>query len=382
MASEQRDGRAGPRRPDRAVVDGAGAVEPGGQGVAGARLVPDQPGRGAERPHRRAGVAVRRRRARSSRPGPRPATTVSGSAAVASSCTRAAPKAASGSGSSGGPLRPRGARSSERAPTAVVGQHVAAVPAPRPRRAGGPPRSRQPATRSRPPPPKASTGSPMSLSWSLSTPSSTSRPARAGRRRRAARPHRGRGWWGRRRRPWCAASGSAASSASIDRTTSTSTPCWRSTSASALAPSGRCPRGRGRRWVAARRGPAAPRAAGRARRPRRRCRCGAPGRRSQRRADRGGAAVLGRGRSSRACRGGRVRQHRPGAGEVGVQRDEVTGRLRAGGAAAVAHGVERVGRDGQGRRGCREHRPQRDRHLVGGATGEVDRAGCARSPTG
>ena len=84
----------------------------------------------------------------------------------------------------------------------------------------------------------------------------------------------------------------------------------------------------------------------------------------ERGAHRGPAAVAGSGST------GRVR------GEVGVERDDVTGRLGAGGAPAVAHGVEGVGRDGEGRGGCREHRSQRDRHLVRGAAREVVEQGA------
>ena len=72
---------------------------------------------------------------------------------------------------------------------------------------------------------------------------------------------------------------------------------------------------------------------------------------------------------------GRVR------GEGGVERDDVAGRLGAGGAAAVAHGVERVGRDGEGRRRmpgtpAPARPPPRGRCGPGGR-----RAGCARWPT-
>ena len=221
-----------------------------------------------------------------------------------------------------------------------------------------------------------------------STPTSTSRPAgRAASASRARRPgaevggvtdEHGRG----------AASGCAASRASIERTTSTSTPWSRSTSASARAPSGPVPSGsraavgrcgRERQQHHEQHAPAAtttdvgrgaphPVAV-----PAARCR-----------GTRGAGAVLGRvaliaGLRRRwpgpAAAGGWRRGRRPA-------RSRLARPTRRGGAPAVAHGVEGVGGDGERRGGCREHRPPARPPPRARCGRAGRRAGCARRRTG
>ena len=240
------------------------------------------------------------------------------------------------------------------------------------------------ATRSPPPPGKASRGSPSSCSCSPPTPSSTSRPAsRADAASRALAP--APRLVGSPTNTVVSASGRAASRSSIERTTSTSTPWPRSTSARARAPSGPVPSGSSGavgRWAdsASSTTTSTPRATARdvgagAAHPV----AGPSGPRAWAPAPRPGRWWS----SSRARRGGRVREHRPGRRQGGVERRSRPGPTRS---------WRRGGRSARRRR-CRRRAAsdeadagntgrQRHGHLVRGAARAGRRAGCARRRTG
>ena len=376
MASEQRDGRAGPRaaRP----TGRRGRRHRRARGPA-ASPVPGwyQTSRGVE-PSARTAVPALLSSAMFSfvQAGPRPATTVAG---VGRSGVELHHGRAEGGVRGGlvGWAVVRGEHEARACARGVVGQHVATVPgrhhvvragdlgvAPRRRGRCRPRRERldrQPEQL-------------QLLALEADEHESASRPGGVGEP--GGGPRR-RGRWGHRRTRWSSASGRAASSASIDRTTSTSTPCWRSTSASALAPSGPVPSG-SRSAVG---------------------RC----------ADRASSTTSEQPQTDHAQEGGGaahpvpVPAPRPAPGRVGVSSGGAhrgpavvagsgsTGRVRArsassamtsradsgrGRAPPVAHGVEGVRSDGERRGGCREHRPQRDRHLVRGAAGQVVEQGA------
>ena len=206
--------------------------------------------------------------------GPRPATTVAGWARW----RRAAPgprRGGVGVGLVGRAVVRRAARSTSGPPRCPRSAR-SGRPTPRPRRSGGPPRSRsrrRGRCRRRRRPRPATRAAPAARCRRRRAPAG--RPT--GPSRRAGRWPPGRGWWGRRRTPWCR---HPAARPRVRRSSAPPRPRRPAGAAPRPAPGrrpARCPRGRGRRWAAAPTGRAAPRAAAPGRPRRRRRRCAAPG---------------------------------------------------------------------------------------------------------
>ena len=180
-------------------------------------------------------------------------------------------------------------------------------------------------------------------------------------------------------------SGAAASRAAIDRTTSTSTPWSRSTSARAIAPPGPAAL-RVERLGRTLRGEGEQDEEDESEADDEAVRRGAPGTDAVPTGGGGGIRACGAARGARSSHdhpgGRRLRQDGAGAGQDVLERDDGAGGVRSGRPSAVADRVEGVGgrRRGDPRMPGRPGRARRRPRVRCGRAGR--RGGCARRPTG